>query len=61
MIIQDRLAVIAGAASGIGKATVEDIASRGAKAIAMVDRPDNIGDVTSKMNKDADWHPPAGT
>jgi NAD(P)-dependent dehydrogenase (short-subunit alcohol dehydrogenase family) len=51
MKIEGKTAVITGAASGIGKATAEDLASRGAAKIAMVDITDNIGDVTAEMNK----------
>jgi NAD(P)-dependent dehydrogenase (short-subunit alcohol dehydrogenase family) len=51
MKIEGKTAVITGAASGIGKATAEDLASRGCGSIAMVDITDNIADVTAEMNK----------
>ena len=51
MKIQGKTAVITGAASGIGHATAEELANRGAKAIAMVDMADTIGAVTQEMNR----------
>ena len=51
MKIPGTTAVITGAASGIGHATAEELANRGAKAIAMVDITDTVGGVTEEMNR----------
>ena len=44
MQIQDRTAVVTGAASGIGLAVTEELAARGAAAVAMVDLSDAVAD-----------------
>lgn len=51
MIIEGKVAVITGAASGIGQATAMELALRGAKAIAMVDIADNVATATDEMNE----------
>lgn len=51
MNIEGNVAVITGAASGIGQATAIEMANRGAKAIAMVDMSDNVATVTEDMNR----------
>ncbi len=53
MEIKERVAVITGAASGIGRALAQDLASRGAKAVAMVDMNDVIKDAAAEVNDKA--------
>lgn len=45
MRIQDHVAVITGAASGIGRATSAELARRGVRAIALVDRDEQVNQV----------------
>ena len=42
MIIEKKVAVVTGAASGIGRAVTEELVRRGAAAVAMVDRSDSV-------------------
>ena len=50
MKIQDAVAVVTGAASGIGRALASDLAKRGAQAIALVDQSDSVGDIARAVN-----------
>lgn len=50
MEIQDKIAVITGAASGIGRAVSIELAKRGVKAIAMVDMGDTITEAADEVN-----------
>ena len=54
MQIKDRVAVITGAASGIGKATATEIVARGIHAAAIVDINSDINDVASEINNGAE-------
>ena len=53
MEIKDKVAVITGAASGIGHAVCLELAIRGIKAIGMVDMNDEVTKAAEKINRDA--------
>jgi NAD(P)-dependent dehydrogenase (short-subunit alcohol dehydrogenase family) len=53
MQIRDRVALVTGAASGIGEAVVRELANRGARAVVMVDRSDHVSEVAAAINRDA--------
>lgn len=50
MDIKDKIAVITGAGSGIGKAVAHDLARRSIKALALVDRNESINLVAQFIN-----------
>ena len=50
MMIKDRVAVVTGAGSGIGEALCRELAQRGAKAIIMVDRRDQVYQLADSIN-----------
>ena len=49
--IKDTVAVITGAAGGIGKALATVLAERGAQGLALVDRAEGVHQVTKDINK----------
>lgn len=49
--IQQKVAVVTGAASGIGEAVAQELAVRGAKAVLLVDRSDGVEDLAKSINK----------
>jgi len=51
MIIKDAVAVVTGAASGIGRALSEELAIRGVKALALVDHSPSVSEVADAVNK----------
>lgn len=53
MIIKDRVAVVTGAASGIGQASCLELAKRGVAKIALVDMGDNVQKVAEEINGSA--------
>jgi NAD(P)-dependent dehydrogenase (short-subunit alcohol dehydrogenase family) len=53
MEIQDRVAVITGAASGIGEATAGELARRGVRAVVLVDQNDHVLEIAEEMNRGA--------
>ncbi|MBL8471890.1 MAG: SDR family oxidoreductase [Rhodocyclaceae bacterium] len=53
MQINGKVAVITGAASGIGRALAQELAQRGAKAIALVDRTDVATEIANSINERA--------
>jgi len=53
MNIKGAVAVVTGAASGIGRALSVDLVGRGAKAIAMVDHSPSVIEVVDAVNKQA--------
>lgn len=54
MQIQDKVAVVTGAASGIGRAVSLELARRGAKKIAMVDLSDQVEVAAAQVNNEVD-------
>jgi NAD(P)-dependent dehydrogenase (short-subunit alcohol dehydrogenase family) len=50
MNIRDKVALVTGAASGIGEAVAVELARRGARAVALVDRGDRALDVARTIN-----------
>ena len=52
MEIKDRVAVITGAASGIGHAVCLELANRGVKAIGMVDINDEVNTAAEQINRE---------
>jgi len=50
MKIEGKVALVTGAASGIGEAVASELARRGVKALAIVDRDANIADVARAIN-----------
>jgi NAD(P)-dependent dehydrogenase (short-subunit alcohol dehydrogenase family) len=50
MQIEGRVALITGAASGIGAAVAAELAHRGARALALVDRSDHVTEVARAIN-----------
>ncbi len=51
MRIKDKIAVVTGAGSGIGRAVCAELARRGARRIAMVDRSDHVRDEASAIDE----------
>ena len=51
MIINGAVAVVTGAASGIGRALSEELAKRGAKALALVDHSPAVTEVADAVNE----------
>lgn len=49
MEIRETIAVITGAASGIGTATAAELARRGAKGLVLVDRSENVHELRSSL------------
>jgi len=54
MEIKDNVALVTGAASGIGRALCVDLARRGVKAVAMVDLTEALGEAVEEINQKAD-------
>jgi NAD(P)-dependent dehydrogenase (short-subunit alcohol dehydrogenase family) len=50
MNIENQVAVVTGAGSGIGRAVAISLAQRGAKAVALVDRSDSVRAVAQSIN-----------
>jgi NAD(P)-dependent dehydrogenase (short-subunit alcohol dehydrogenase family) len=53
MRIENRVAVVTGAASGIGEAVARELARRGARAVVLVDRSDRVREVAASINEAA--------
>ena len=49
--IREKVAVVTGAASGIGEAVAQELANRGAKAVLLVDRSEAVQDLAKKINE----------
>ncbi len=52
MLIKNQIAMVTGAASGIGRALTLELAQRGATAIGIVDQSEDIFDIAQKINSD---------
>src|SRR3954471_10565393 len=50
MNISGKVAIVTGAAGGIGLAVATELAKRGAKAVGLVDRSDKVDDVARSLN-----------
>jgi NAD(P)-dependent dehydrogenase (short-subunit alcohol dehydrogenase family) len=50
MQIDDKVAVVTGAASGIGEAVARELANRGVRAVVLVDRSDRVFDLARAIN-----------
>jgi len=53
MKIADRVAVVTGAASGIGQAVASELVQRGARWVVMVDRSDSLFELVERFNQNA--------
>ncbi len=53
MLIEDKVAVVTGAASGIGEAVVRELADRGVRAVVLVDRSERVFDIARSINDGA--------
>jgi 3-oxoacyl-[acyl-carrier protein] reductase len=51
MQIADKVAVVTGAASGIGEAVARDLAKRGVRAVVLVDRSERVFDLAQSLNE----------
>ena len=51
MNVRDKVALITGAASGIGRALANELAHRGVKALGLVDRSDIVSRVADSLNQ----------
>ena len=50
MNIKDKVAIVTGAGSGIGAAVCRELANRGAQAVVLVDRRDNVYDLADSID-----------
>jgi len=53
MRIEDKVAVVTGAASGIGEAVVRELTKRKVRAVVMVDRSDRVHEIARSINDGA--------
>lgn len=53
MKIDGKVAIVTGAASGIGEAVARDLAHRGARAVILVDRSDHVLEIAKAINSGA--------
>lgn len=53
MKIENKVALVTGAASGIGRAVVRELTKRGARTVVLVDRSDEVFEAAELMNKEA--------
>jgi 3-oxoacyl-[acyl-carrier protein] reductase len=51
--IRNKVAVITGAASGIGAAVAQELANRGAKAVMLIDRSEDVKNLAKQINDSA--------
>jgi NAD(P)-dependent dehydrogenase (short-subunit alcohol dehydrogenase family) len=53
MLIEGKVALVTGAASGIGAALISELTHRRARAIILVDRSDHVHDLARAINEKA--------
>ena len=53
MKINDKVAVVTGASGGIGRAVCEELVTRGAGHVALVDLDDSVAEVADRLNREA--------
>jgi len=53
MKIEGKIALVTGAASGIGRAVAHDLVKRGARTIVLVDRSEAVFHIAEQFNKEA--------
>lgn len=56
MNLHGKVAVVTGAASGIGEAAVAELANRGVRTVILVDRSDRVHEVAETVNRAANRH-----
>ena len=61
MDIRGKIAVITGAASGIGEATAAELARRGAKGLVLVDRSERVHELKASLRRSGDCEPAVET
>jgi len=53
MKIENKIALVTGAGSGIGQAVARELIQRSARLVVLVDRSDSVFDLAETMNKEA--------
>src|SRR4051812_6973141 len=53
MKIENKVALVTGAASGIGRAAATELVKRGARKVILVDRSDSVFKIAEEVNREA--------